>query len=387
MSLHPHLDDEVLDPDEQPTERLSALRENITAEAFDEWYHEWKFRKNIREGNSYYNKAGYVPDPERHSPSSLMQCQRKTFYDNENAPEEEEAPEGIFWMGEVFEEEILMPFLEAIAEDIHHRNYVQNSMWVDFELEHGGTDVHFRGETDPVVCDAQGNPILITEIKSKKTLSKFEGVEDPDPDIHHKAQVHCYMYGLTKSFERRIDKAMVIYGSRNNHELQPIPVDFDLEFWEEQVVPWAARHTEFRIEDELPPADPQFSWECKFCDYSQRCGQTEDPGFRPNLFPDHADWRDVGVDGFLPLVEYPQRKVVNYLRAHAPKGAKLTPTLAGQHPELTQKFDVFPWQCPSCDNEYVFGTFGWDGDTDSPPWCPDCEEDQLRGPLPSEQHD
>lgn len=378
-----------LDPSEDATGRINDILEAISPENFKKWYDEWQYAKNIREGQAFFNKPGYVKPPERHSPSSLLQCQRKVFYMNQNAPEERPNPEGIFWTGEKFEEEIAMPFLEDLAEEVHPKNYVQNSMWVDYTLDTHAGEIRIKGETDPVICDSQANPLVVTEVKNKKSLDKFDR-DDPEPDKHHKAQAHAYMYGLSKSFDRDIHKAVIIYGDRTQFNLLPIPIEFDLDFWENQVVRWAANHSQYRLDENLPPGEPAFSWECKFCDYSQRCGKGADPDWyngQDDMYADDADWRDVGIDGFLPLVEYPKSKVVEYLRAHAPKGAKLTPTLANQHPGLTDKFEIHDWYCPECESRFPFDQFEWDGDRFNSPWCPDCQQASLRAPDPSDQHD
>ncbi len=390
---HPLLDQESwLDPDEDAPERVQSVLDELTPEQFEYWYREWQFRQNIENGNSYFNKTGYVPDPERHSPSKLMQCQRKQYYNAHNAPAEEEGPSGIFWIGERFEEEIVMPFLSEFADSINQNNYVQNSMWVDFTIDVGGDigEIQIRGETDPVIVDRRGNPLVVTEVKNKKSIDKFKKKDNPEPDIHHKAQIHAYLYGLSKSFERNINRGVILYGSRETHELLPMIVDFDPEFWEQTVVSWAKEQSEYRLNDELPPMDPHFSWECKFCDYAERCGMGDDPPWQDPekgvQRPSDAEWYDIGADGFLPLKKYPLDSVIEYMRAHAPKGAKLTPTLAEEYPSLREKFEVHSWVCPEDGETWPPYYFDWDGDTDNPPQCPKCTT-ELRGPHPEEQHD
>lgn len=394
MTRHPLLNQDAwLDPDDEATKRVEEITEHLSPKQFEEWYREWQFRQNIEDGNSYFNKTGYVPDAERQSPSKLMQCHRKQWYKAFNAPAEEEDPLGIFWTGEKFEEEIIMPFLSDFAGSINGNNYVQNSMWIDVEipvtLDSGEeTKVRIRGETDPVVVDRRGNPLLVTEVKNKKSLDKFEKQDDPEPDIHHKAQIHAYMYGLSESFERSVKRGVLLYGSRNTHDLLPIEVEFDPDFWQQQVVEWAKKQTEYRLNEELPPIDPQFSWECRFCEYSNRCGMGDDPPWyndESDRYPSDAEWQDSGANGFLPLTNYPLDHVIEYMRAHAPDGAKLTPTLEEQYPFLRDKFDVYNWVCEDCDKEIGRWRFDWDGDTDNPPNCPTCDA-ELRGPLPENQH-
>lgn len=48
-------------------ELLAALAER----RFHHWYKERQYRKNIENGTPHYNESGFVPGPERHSPSKL----------------------------------------------------------------------------------------------------------------------------------------------------------------------------------------------------------------------------------------------------------------------------------------------------------------------------
>ena len=153
-------------------------------------------------------------------------------------------------------------------------------------------------------------------------------------------------------------------------------VTFDEETWKELVVDWVAKHTEYRLNEELPPADPVFGWECQFCSYRNRCGRGD------------SRYEDVGAEGLLPLFgDYPEEKVVEYLEAN--DWAKLTPTLATKFPTLTDSFGVHPWECPRCSSRHRHGEVEWDGDLKSPPLCPSCKADgipvELVEPSPENQ--
>jgi hypothetical protein len=95
--------------EERPTNpQVEALLDAIDGAGFAEWYREREFARNIREGQPYFNGPGRTPAPNRHSPSQLLQCHRKALYRQHNAPEEEPDPQGIFWIGSRFEEEIIV---------------------------------------------------------------------------------------------------------------------------------------------------------------------------------------------------------------------------------------------------------------------------------------
>jgi len=129
--------------------------------------------------------------------------------------------------------------------------YVQNSIWVDFTVGSQAGDLRLKGETDPVFVDAEGVPILLTEIKTKDSIEHLDS-----PNDHHLAQAHAYMFGLNQKFDRRITDALLVYVDRSTLDLKAFHTKFDDEFWNDTVLHWAATHTEYQIDDELPPLTP-----------------------------------------------------------------------------------------------------------------------------------
>ena len=357
--------------------RVEDIIATVDEANFAEWYREREFAQNIREGQPYFNGPDRIPAPKRHSPSQLNQCHRKIYYRQLNAPEEQPDPQGIFWTGTRFEEELVVPYLEAI---VGADEYVRNSMWIDISCETDAGEIQIKGATDPVIVDSDSEPLLLTESKTKRSLDR---VEAPDP--HHLAQTHCYMYGLTQEYDRRITDALLLYGSRTSLDLKAFHVAFDPWFWGETVLGWAEDHTQLRLDEQLPAADPELSWECEVCSYSHRCGQADDTAFG-----------DVGATGFLPRFEdYPRQKVIEYLDSH--DDARLTPTLARQYPGLIDQYGVQSWECQRCSSTYDFEKVDSDRDTASDqeaadtPLCPSCVSDQhpvpLKGHSPNEQED
>jgi hypothetical protein len=85
------------------------------------------------------------------------------------------------------------------------------------------------------------------------------------------------------------------------------------------------------------------------------------------------------------VADYPQEKVVEYLEAT--EGARLTPILATEYPQLAEKYDVCSWRCDECSS-----TFAWDtvdvGVTT--PVCPACADEgrlaELAVESPVEAH-
>jgi CRISPR-associated exonuclease Cas4 len=343
--------------------------EAISEGAFQTWFSDRQYAENIREGRAYFNGPSSIKEPSRHSPSSLLQCQRRTTYNELNAPEETGDPDGIFWLGTRFEEDLILPFLEDIiaGED----EYVANSLWVDFSVETDVGDLQIKGATDPVLVDRESEPLILFEVKTKQSVDGLNS-----PDSHHRAQAHAYMKGLSEAHDRTISEAVVLYGSRTTFETKAFNIEFDAWFWEEVVTTWAASQTEYRLDDELPPAEPEREWECDFCAYRERCGEGK------------REFEDTGPTGLLPrYTEYPREKLTGYLGAYP--NAELTPSLAFKFPELADRHGVLDWICNRCGSEVVWNEVSWDGDIENSPQCPSCSADGvpgvLRGPSPGKQ--
>lgn len=351
--------------------RRDRLVERSSADAFDTWYREREFANNIRQGTPYFNGPSIVTPTERHSPSKLLQCHRKTVYDRLNAPEESVDPQGIFWVGSRVEEDVVLPFLRQAVTG--PEEYVTNSIWVDFTEETDAGELRIKGETDPVIVDADANPILPTEVKTK---SSVEDIDAPNP--HHRAQIHAYLKGLSAKQDQNITRALIIYVGRTNLNMRVFEVTFDPVFWTHTVINWARTQTTYRLNSELPPADPEQYWECSFCAYQERCGEGE------------SEYADIGATGLLPGIrEYPRQKVLEYLEAQ--DGAKLTPTLAHQYPDLhrAQGFDVHDWECRNCERTYSWDAIDWNSEAIDLPRCPNCSDSEpihlLSGPPPEDQ--
>lgn len=349
-------------------DEVSDLIDRISGAAFDEWYQEREWARNIRNGTPYFNGPSSVPAATRHTPSRLLQCHRKVAYRQTNAPAEEAAPDGIFWAGRRFEHDLVVPYLrEAVVGD---NLYVVNSLWIDITIDTPAGELRFKGVTDPCIVDREGTPVLHTEVELTRSVTGMT-----TPNRHHRAQVHAYMRGLTEKHDRAIDDAVIIYGSRQTMDVTTFRESFDPEFWQD-VVRWARTHTEYREAGDLPPADPEYGWECDYYSYAHRCGETD------------REYGDVGISGLLPLfAEYPRDELREYLQAH--EDARLTPTLAREYPELAATYGAYEWSCPGCGGAFAWDAVDWNGDPDHPPVCPECAADgtllTLTEPQPSEQ--
>lgn len=358
-------DDPPNDPDDtvEGDERSLSKRiaDKITPAEWERWYLYYLRQENAREGKPWMLSAAPVPNPEKHAPSRVKKCHRKGYYNAANAPEEDDEPRGIFFMGRRVENDLVIEFLSDVTErDL----IVGNDLDIYYTVEHNGVELYISGDTDPVVLDSSGTPILPSEIKTAENL--------PDaPRPWHKAQIHAYIYGVRERYDADVDHGLLLYFSRESLDMTVFDVSFDPEFWEE-VLDWTVQQTEYREQGVLPPAEPEYGWECEYCAYRHRCGQSDQP------FEDHEP------EGFLPGIEYPVQKVREYLSAHPE--AELTPTIAAQYPELVEEHAVQDWTCSRCKSRYAWGSLDWDGNLDSMPNCGSCAEDgypvELRGPRP-----
>lgn len=343
----------------------TTLLDRAEAADFQDWYRERRHRQNAREGNFAYNGPRDPPPADLHFPSSLLQCLRKRRYDEANAPAEDPAPNGHFWVGSAVETDLVLPFLEDRVAG--PGQYVTEGMGFETVIE-GPADtgpLRLRGKTDPVITDESGTPLLPSEVKTVGDLDYLDG-----PRERHLAQVHAYLLALSDRADRDLEDALLVYVSKSTLEIAVFHVAFEESFWTERVLPWMVDLTEARATGDLPPADPVESWECDNCRFRRRCGQTDHP------------IADAGPDGFIPRNGYPKAAVRSHLGA---ADAALTPTLARAYPDLAGEFEVADWTCPVCETSYPFGDLDWDGA--EYPACPACSDDghpvDLGGPMPS----
>lgn len=335
------------------------LIEAITSQEFKSWYQNQQAERNIRDGKAHYNTPSPAPEAIRHSPSKLVQCHRKLRYDEENAPEEGTSPEGLFWIGSKFEEEVIVPYFQTLTTD---DTYVQNSLWIDTTVTIDSSDeIQIRGSTDPVFVTEDGDPLLVTEVKTTSALDRLTA-----PRKHHKAQLHAYLYGLDKEYDYPIQDGIILYGDRTDFAVKTFHVPFNPDFWEETVVAWMEKQTESRQTGELPAADPVFGWECDVCSYRHRCGQAD------------TSYADHGPTGFLPFfTEYQEQHVRNHLEAYTEESVKLTPTLAHQFPDLRGEYPISNWSCNTCKNTFEWDAVTWNPNSQTPPVCPHCSDNKL----------
>ncbi|MCD2200802.1 PD-(D/E)XK nuclease family protein [Halobacterium sp. KA-4] len=334
-----------------------GLLNRLTPTQFTEWHREEQYAQNIENGTPYFNGTGYQPSAERHSPSKLLRCHRRQFYNDYNAPEESADPDGIFWAGSKLEEELLFPFLKQTAAELD--SYVRNSIWIDYSTDSHAGPIEIKGSTDPVIVDEDATPVLPTEIKTKRTLKTLN-----EPNRTHRAQLHAYLLGLSEKFEIDLDVGVLIYVSRQSLDIETFRIDFDAAFWNETVLDWAATHTQYRIDEELPPATPETDWECEYCSYRERCGKGSAPA------------ADYGVRGFVrEFAGYPPEKIEEYLENNPEE--ELTPALAAEYPELAATYAVQHWSCNRCGS-----SINWkEVEAADEPLCPCCAEDDILTPL------
>ncbi len=331
---------------------------------FADWYRERERTEQAREGRFDYIGPSDPPDADVHYPSSLLQCRRKRRYRDANAPAEDRAPKGYFWVGNRVETDLMLPFLEDRVAGPDQ--YVTKGLGFQSEVETPTGTVKLRGRTDPAVTTESGDPLLVTEVK---TVGDFEYLDGPRD--RHRAQVHAYLHALGERTQPPLDTALLVYVSKATLGVRAYPVSFDEAFWTEQVLPWLAAQTVDREEGRLPPADPVESWECDRCSFRRRCGESEYPT------------EDAGPVGFVPRFEYPRDAVLEHLEA---TDAPLTPTLAATYPDLADSHPVADWTCHVCGHTEPYGELEWSGTIGEWPTCPACRSKgigvEMSGPEP-----
>lgn len=415
------------------TNSMSSIRTTLTQQQFADFHQKKERERNAEEGyDDTRNDPAHMAADEDHSPSNILNCHRMSYYKSRNAPREDALPFGIFKFGHDFEAYVQTFIEDEVApEDSEVRNVEQ----IDFTVD----GLHFTGSTDPVIFNADGVPTALFEVKSTGSLYH---VKDKGVNERHKAQAHAYAKGLARKYNRESPPPIFfIYGDRETLEVAMIEIEFDPEFWEDEVMEWAHTDTEYRRQDELPPTidDPESTdnhYMCGYCDYAERCGNYTPESVSPHsdeyTHPGEIDeywWNDtiatsiqnttdkLGPKGFLPLTQYPEATVISQLVTY-PETC-LTPTLAHQYPALVAESarsgqedesesehdqttqhqqerlnrlygasptrEVNDWVCQTCWGSFRYDRFEWDGEFDSLPSCPDCRDDPtLRGRKPGE---
>lgn len=201
------------------------------------------------------------------------------------------------------------------------------------------------------------------------------------PNRHHRMRDHAYIHGSLEKYDRTVEDTVIIYGRRISMGVQVFEEPFSPAFFE-YVIQGVATHIQYRDSGTLPPADTVYGWECSFRSFKNRCGQSD------------RFFSDVGSIGLLPLVKGCSHEcIVEHLDSH--DGARLTPTLARQYPDLTEEYSAHDWECRRCAATYSFRESDKEENlacneeaTDAPP-RPDCASENvpipLRGPT-SEKH-
>ncbi len=326
----------------------AELIDEINETAFERWYERRRRRLRIRDRGSLSREdtdAGATAWP-----SALWKCTRRRYYDEHDAPKEGRLPRGRFWVGRQVETELVIPFLDSRLEDDSH--YVQGSVWVEIPLEDEGGTVTLRGCTDPCIVDANGNPLLVTEVKT------CDPPHRDAPADHHIRQLQAYLGAFRELDQTSEPTGVVLYVDRRDFTLRSFEVPFDPTIWKE-VRCQAREHRDIVGSDQLPPANPEYDWECDVCPYRHRCGESTMP------FADRPE------KGFLPLLEtYTRSAVREHLAAHST--VDLTPTLADRFPELAEHATVVPWTCGRC--AAAISSFDRTYHPGDRPLCPHCAE-------------
>lgn len=396
-SLPPETDpagSETENVDEEPTDQQSVptpeLDGHLDSQQFDDWVAQRDTEQNVRAG---YGQVRNRPEVSRPavvvSPHRLLTCKRKSEYERQNAPAEDPAPKGVFYVGHQIEE-LIEEYLDAQASA---DGIVVNGLHVRFQAENG---VYFDGQTDPVLVDRGGLPHRLFEVKSTNNI---DYVRDR-PQDRHRAQAHAYAKGLQSRYGlSSAPPITLVYVDKESLEIKFHSESFDEEFWSNTVLTWAAKLVDASAGEHLPPTvEPEREWLCGYCEYKERCGNHEPDSPAPTLM---NSVEDQSHKGFLPLIRYPEPAVVEHLKSNP--DVDLTPTVATAHPmfvtgetvpeRASRRYgnvpqrEVHNWVCDR-GHEFEYEAVNWDGSLASPPHCPRCADDGadelLRGPRPAE---
>ncbi len=189
----------------------------------------------------------------RYYPTESWSCLRKKFFSFYDYESEKPLPHGIFEMGRRVEAAIY-----EMLQDHFNEDKMSNDLKVKVDLN----EYIISGETDPVLYkEADKKEIkTIFEVKSQANLFSVK-----EPHEHHVKQLMCYLKGLN------VDQGIVLYVNRSNLEdIKNYDVNFDEDIWEEIETHFDIYHDYIKNKI-LPPKSPLMNWECRYCQYKERC--------------------------------------------------------------------------------------------------------------------
>jgi len=226
-----------------PSEKKMELSQRIISDEFLEiLQEEEKKEPKERKVGEYYA-------------SSALMCKRSSFYSFFNCPKERPPPKGIYILGRRVED----IYYEKLKEKYSYylKNDIRTRLVINDEIE-------VVGFTDPVILGDNLEAKVVLEIKSRGGRWYV-----PEPNTHHVAQLLIYLRAL------RCTDGRLVYISRENleniKEFQIDPLSAEMvELWE-KVKSWYIDLHKYVKTETLPPAVPEESWQCSYCDYELAC--------------------------------------------------------------------------------------------------------------------
>jgi CRISPR-associated exonuclease Cas4 len=188
-------------------------------------------------------------------PSESMQCQRK-IYISVIHPErkKDKMPFGLFHMAKYAEESIIK-CLQSTPGYI-----VQEQVRLEKEI---APNVIIHGYEDFKLLNADGDTLGIYEIKSIGNISYIQKAEMAK--LHHRSQLQCYLQ------TEKCDNGSIVYVERGDIcKIKEFEDSLDDDLWDD-IKTHFSELTEYMSEREMPPPMPVEEWECKYCEFKDKC--------------------------------------------------------------------------------------------------------------------
>jgi len=188
-------------------------------------------------------------------PSESMQCQRKIFISVMHPERKKDImPFGLFHMAKYAEESIIK-CLQSTPGYI-----VQEQVRLEKEI---APNIVIHGYEDFKLLNEEGNTVGIYEIKSIGNISYIQKAEQAK--LHHRSQLQCYLQ------TEKCDNGGIIYVERGDIcKIKEFDDSLDDDLWN-SIVNHFSELTEYMDEEEMPPPMPVEEWECKYCEFKDKC--------------------------------------------------------------------------------------------------------------------
>ena len=194
----------------------------------------------------------------RYYPSEIGSCIRKNWYSYKYPQQISLELMKIFEVGN-----IMHGFVVEVLKSEKNKEIQLLKSEMPFKIEF--SDFVVSGRIDDLVLIKENNENVLVEVKSTKSIEPIKEAQES-----HKMQLHYYMHATG------IHKGIVLYVDKNNLQSKSFELSYSEKAAEE--INQRFRNLHSYLKNNLLPIpeakkNPEKAWQCRFCEYSEKCGK------------------------------------------------------------------------------------------------------------------